>query len=104
MLRLLEEPTATKHGRARVPHTMRISEIERAIHGMGYKPAKAHEITAEHAKMTHRIMIATGSTVEHPNHKKQQAFRGFDMHGKESHILTKEGSIEPDIEILLFLH
>lgn len=101
MLRILEGPTPNKHGRAVVPHTMSIADIQRSIHGMGHKPAKAHEITPEHAKGTHRLMIATGSTVEHPNHKKEQAFRGFDRNGLESHVLTRHGCIEPDIEILL---
>jgi hypothetical protein len=44
------------------------------------------------------MIIAIGSTVNDPVHN-QPSYKGFDKNGGNVHVLKKEGSIQPNIEI-----
>jgi hypothetical protein len=98
MLRLLEEPLKGRLGRVIIAQTGSVSEIERRIREIGFEPADAQDLMPKHSENTRYMIIAIGSTVNDPVHN-QPSYKGFDKNGGNVHILKREGSIQPNIEI-----
>jgi len=89
MINVIIAPAEGIPGRVSVPHSIATSEVRHRIKSLGFRPSNHDEINKGHAKNTPELLVAIGSTVDHPQRKHTQApaFVAFKKDGQKVHIL-----------------